>query len=66
MLFLTIKKRSTGGKKLGALTLIIMFLGFAARGMNTFFIKKGIGIYIGLLAARSIFLIYIIILNCNP
>ena len=66
MLYLTIKKRSTGRKKLGAVTLIIMFLGFAARGMNTFFIKKGIGIYIGLLAARSIFLIYIIILNCNP
>ena len=65
MLFLTIKKRSTGGLKMGALTLLIFLLGAAARGVNTAFMSSNIITNIILLIVRSIFLMFMCTLNCN-
>ena len=65
MLYYTLKRKSTGGKKFGSYTLCVAFLGFAARGLSGFIdSKKGIK-QIGILIARTIILMFCCTLNCN-
>ena len=65
MLYFTLKKRVSAGKKLGGYTLAVAFFGFGIRGIAPFFQSKGTGLQIGLLIARTIILMFCTSLNCN-
>ena len=65
MLYYTLKKRATAGRKFGGYTLAVTFFGFGIRGISPAFQNKGVLIQIGLLIARTLILMFCTTLNCN-
>ena len=65
MLYYTLKKRATAGRKFGGYTLAVTFFGFGIRGISPAFQNKGVLIQIGLLIARTLILMFCTSLNCN-
>ena len=65
MLIITIKKRSTGGCKIGTITIGVIFLGAVPIMINLFTVKKTT-LFLIFFIVRTVVLMFLITpLNCN-
>ena len=65
MLIITIKKRSTGGCKMGTITIVVIFLGGAPSMVNFFFVESTKKLLPFFLAKTLVLMIFVTPLNFN-
>ena len=65
MLIITIKKRSTGGCKIGTLTIAVIFLGDVPTIVNFFYVKNTKKLLIFTIVKSVVLMLLLTPLNCN-